>query len=108
MNDDKLDRILRHDAATSRPVDAGFTRRVMEILPAPAHRSRAWTTPALVMGSATLGSVLAFALAPVPGGFAQAALDLAQLRMLTLPALTAIAIAGALLVSAVVLAADAD
>ena len=107
MNDDKLDRILRHDAATSRPADALFTRRVMEALP-PAARQRAWTTPALVMGSAALGSVLAFALAQVPGGFAQAAIDLSQLHMLTPAALTAIAIAGALLASAVVLAADAD
>ena len=108
MNDDKLDRILRHDAATSRPADAAFTRRVMEALPAPVPRSRAWTTPALVMGSAALGSLLAFALAPMPGGFAQAAFDLAQLRMLTPAALPAIAIAAALLASAVVLAADAD
>jgi hypothetical protein len=106
MNDDKLDRILRHDAATSRPADGGFTRRVMETLPAPVPRARAWTTPALVMGSAMLGSVLAFALAPV--GFTQAAIDLSQLNMLTRPAITAIAIAGALLASAVVLAADAD
>jgi hypothetical protein len=108
MNDDKLERILRHDAATTPPGEEAFTRRVMEALP-PARRGvRAWTTPALVMGSAALGSVLAMALAPVPGGVVQAALDIAHLHMLTPAALTAIGIAAALLASAVVLAADPD
>jgi hypothetical protein len=109
MNDDKLDRILRHDAATTRPSpDEAFARRVLEALPPARARAQAWTTPALVMGSAALGSVLAMVLAPVPGGIMQAALDIAHLHMLTPAALTAIAIAGALLASAVVLAADAD
>lgn len=108
MNEDKLDRILRHDAATAAVADEDFTRRVMERLPPARHAARAWTTPALVMGSAALGSVLAMALAPVPGGVVQAALDIAQLHMLTPAALTAIGIAAAILASAVVLAADPD
>ena len=106
-NDDKLDRILRHDSATARPLDDAFTRRVMEALP-PRRGVRAWTTPLLVMGSAALGSVLAMALAPVPGGVVQAALDIAHLHMATPAALTVIGIAAALLASAVVLAADPD
>ena len=106
-NDDKLDRILRHDAATTRPGDDAFVRRVMEALPA-RRGARAWTTPMLVMGSAALGSVLAMALAPVPGGVVQAALDIAHLHMATPAALTVIGIAAALLASAVVLAADPD
>jgi hypothetical protein len=107
-NDDKLERILRHDAATTCNGDEAFTRRVMQALP-PARRGvRAWTTPMLVMGSAALGSVLAMALAPVPGGVVQAALDIAHLHMATPAALTMIGIAAALLASAVVLAADPD
>ena len=108
MNDDKLDRILRHDAATTRPGDEAFTRRVMEALPPVRRGMRAWATPALVMGSAALGSVLAMALAPVPGGVVQAAIDIAHLHVLTPAALTAIGIAASLLASAVVLAADPD
>jgi len=107
-HDDKLDRILRHDAATTRPGDEAFTRRVMRGLPPERRGARAWTTPALVMGSAALGIALAMALAPVPGGIVQAALDIAHLHMLTPAALTAIGIAAALLASAVVLAADPD
>ena len=106
--DDKLERILRHDAATAPAGDEAFTRRVMESLPVARRGMRAWTTPLLVMGSAALGSVLAMALAPVPGGVMQAALDIAHLHMATPAALTAIGIAAALLASAVVLAADPD
>jgi hypothetical protein len=105
MND--IDRILREDARVPLP-DDGFGARVMEALPPRAHAARAWLHPALVFGSAALGCVLAVALAPAGGSLLQGFADLAQLRALTPAAITAIAIGGALLVSALVLATDLD
>ncbi len=104
---DKLDRLLR-DAARQPIPDEGFTARVLAALPAAAPRPLPWLKAALVMGSAALGSVLAVMLAPAGATVMQGFVDLAQLRGLTLPAITGLAIAGALLLSAIVLAADTD
>ena len=100
-----LDQMLRDDARA--PIDdAGFTARVMSALPARARQPNAWLRPVLVMGSAAVGSALAVMLAPagLMGGFA----ELAQWRALTPAALSLLAISGALLASAVILATDLD
>jgi len=101
---DKLDRLLRHDAQLGLS-DAGFTARVLAALPPPAARAnRAWFRPALILGSAALGSALAAAFAgtSIPQGF----LDLAEMRGLTPAAITGLAMTAALVLSALVLAAD--
>ena len=105
MND--IDRLLRDDARATLP-DDGFSRRVVAALPPPAAATRTWLRPALVLGSAALGSVLAVLLAP--GGFPllQGFADLVQMRGFTPAAVTGLAMAGALAVSAVVLLAEAD
>ena len=103
--DDKLDRILRADARQAIPED-GFTTRVLGALPARApHR---WLKPALVLGSAALGSALAVLLAPARINVVQGFLDLAQMRGLTLQGAAGLGMAAALLVSAIVLVADTD
>jgi hypothetical protein len=103
---DRLDRMLRGHARSEIP-DDGFTARTMGALPAFAPRSRpAW--PALVWGSAVAGSVLAVALAPGDTSIAQGFADLARLRIFTPAAVAGLAMAAALLVSALVLAAEAD
>lgn len=104
---DALDRVLREDARRTIPED-GFTTRVMAALPAAAPRPMAWLRFALVMGSAALGSALAVILAPAEAALVQGFIDLANLRGFTLAALTTLAISGALLLSAIVLAADTD
>ena len=101
---DKLDRLLRHDAQLDLP-DDGFTARVLGALPSRAARTdRAWLKPALILGSAALGSALAAAFAgtSIPQGF----LDLAEMRGLTPAAITGLAMTAALVLSALVLAAD--
>jgi hypothetical protein len=101
---DKLDRLLRHDAQLDIP-DEGFTKRVLAALPpAAARKPRAWLQPALVLGSAAIGSALAAAFAgtSIPQGF----LDLAEMRGLTPAAITGLAMTAALILSALVLAAD--
>lgn len=103
---DKLDRWLRDDARIELP-DAGFTARVMGALPPAASRPLPWLKPLLVFGSAALGGVLAVSLAPAGASVVQGFLDLAQLRA-TPAAITGIAMAAALFLSAIVLAADAD
>jgi hypothetical protein len=106
MND-KLDRLLREDAGA--PVaDNEFSARVLEALPPRATVRRAWLRPALVFGSAALGSLLAVLLAPAGGSLLQGFADLMQFRGLTPAAITAAAIGGALLLSALVLAADPE
>ena len=105
MND--LDRILREDARVSLP-DDGFSARVMDALPRRAPVARSWIHPALVFGSAAVGCALAVLLAPAGGSLLEGFADLAQLRALTPAAITAIAIGGALLASALVLATDLD
>ena len=102
-----LDRQLHDDARVPVP-DAGFSARVMAALPSRARAPRPWLKPALVFGSAALGSVLAALLAPAGGSLLQGFADIVQLRVLTPAAITAIAIAGALLASALVLAVDSE
>jgi hypothetical protein len=102
-----IDKILREDAHT--PIaDDGFTARVMGALPARAARERAWLRPALVFGSAALGSLLAALFAP--GGYAllEGFAELTELRAVTPAAIAAIGISGTLLVSALVFAAGTD
>ena len=104
---DPLDRILkRHAAATL--ADDGFSARVMNALPARQASLRAWLRPALVLGSTALGAVLALVLSPAAGSLLEAFGELAQLRMISPAAVSAVAIACALLVSAVILAVDTD
>lgn len=105
--DDALDRRLREDARRAIP-DDGFTARVMTALPAAAPRPLPWLKFALVMGSAALGCALAVLLAPAEAAAMQGFIDLAHLRGFTLAAITGLAMSGALLVSALVLAADTD
>lgn len=107
MNDDTLERRLREDA--QRVVaDDGFSSRVMAALPPRAPATLPWLQSLLVLGSALLGSVLAFALAPAGVSPLQGFSDLVHLRGLTPAAIGGLAIAGAMLVSAVVLAADTE
>jgi len=99
-----LDRLLRNDARTELP-DDGFTSRVLGTLPSVRARSeRAWLKPVLVMGSAALGSGLAVALSPVGTALLSGFQDLMYLRTGSPGAIAGIAICGALLVSALVLA----
>ena len=109
MNEtDKLDRLLRRDAQAALP-DDGFTARVMGALPARrVPESRRWLTPVLVLGSAALGSALALALAPAGANVAQGFIDLATSRGLTPAAMAGLAMTGALLLSAIVLAIDTE
>jgi hypothetical protein len=75
----------------------------------PHHvQTRNWIRPTLVLGSAALGSVLAFVFAPADVNIAQGFVDLAQLRTLTPAAVAGLALVAAMLLSAIVLAADAD
>ena len=103
---DRLDEILRDDARRTLP-DTGFSARVLEALPAPSPRPP-WLQPALVLGSALVGSVLAAALAPGDMGVVQGFADLMHLQLFTPAAVTGLAMAAALLVSAVVLAAETE
>ena len=103
-----IDSLLRADAARD-VADDGFARRVMRALP--AHASRAsprWLRPALVMGSAIVGSGLAIALAPPLESPAMAIVELYTRGAASPAALAALALAGALLVSCVVVAFDSD
>ncbi len=111
MNDstpDKLERLLRRDAHA--PVsDAGFTARVMGALPPRAQSiHHAWLSPALILGSAALGSALAIAFAPVGANVVQGFFDLASSRTLTQAAMSGLAMTGALLLYAIVLALDTE
>jgi hypothetical protein len=101
---DWIERLLREDAARGVP-DGGFTRRVMGTLPPREARGISlWWKPALIMGSAALGGGLAafFAGTSLPQGF----IDIVQMRGLTQAALTGLAMCAAMVVSALVLAAD--
>ena len=104
--DDPLDRLLREAARAEIP-DAGFASRVMAALPR-ATAGGSWLKSALILGSAALGSVLAVLLAPAGASVVQGFVDLAQLRAMTPSAVTGLALCAALLVSAIVLAADTD
>ena len=102
-----IDRVLRDNARVSLP-DDGFTTRVMGSLPPVAAMPRSWIHPALVIGSAALGCVLAVVLAPAGGSVLQGFADLTQLKAFTPAAFTALGIGVALLVSALVIAIEAD
>jgi hypothetical protein len=102
-----IESALLADARVAVP-DNGFTARVMGALPARAPAAHTWLKPALVLGSAALGSVAAALLAPAGGSLLQGFADLVQLRVLTPAAITSIGIALALLASALVLAVDSE
>jgi hypothetical protein len=102
---DPLDRMLAEDARAGI-ADDGFTRRIMGALPAP--RTRPWLRPALVLGSAALGSALAVALSPGAGALLEGFRDLMQLRLLTTGAATGLGMSAALLVSAIIFAMHSD
>ena len=104
---DPMDRLLREDAARILP-DDGFTPRVLAALPAARSAGATWWKPALILGSTMLGSVLAMAFAPEGTSLVQGFIDITQSRMLTSAALTGLATCAALLISALVLAADVD
>jgi len=106
MSDD-IDKQLRDDARIQLP-DNGFSARVLSALPARRPVQRTWLRPALVLGSAALGSVLAIVLAPAGGSLLQGFEDLVQFRGFTPAAITAAAICGALMLSALVLAVDSE
>ena len=102
MND--MDRLLRNDARIEL-ADDGFSARVLGALPGvPARRERTWLKPVLVMGSAALGSGLAVVLSPVGTALLSGFNDLMYLRTGSQGAIAGLAICGALLVSALVLA----
>jgi len=104
---DKLDFLLRDDARAALD-DAGFHARVMRALPPHRASPRAWVKPALLLGSAVLGSLLAALYLPAGSAVIQGYIDLAQHRGMTPAAVAALAMAGALLISAIVLAADTE
>ena len=102
-----IDTWLREDAARG-VADPGFDRRVLRALPRPAASRARWLRPALVMGSAVAGSVLAIAFAPPLGSPAAAIADLFAGGSLPPAAWAAFALAGALLVSSLVVAFDTE
>lgn len=107
MNDDRddiPDRLLRDDARRRLP-DEGFTLRVGQALP-PRQLRPAWLRPVLVIGSAAVGAVAAWILAPAGTSLAQGYVDLARLQSLTPSALSALGVAAAMSLTAVVLVAE--
>jgi hypothetical protein len=104
---DKLDKLLRDDARVALP-DEGFTSRVMAALPPRALRQGTWFKPLLIFGSAALGSLLAVGLSPQGPSLFAGFQDLMQLKAFSNAAIASLALCGALLVSAVVLAVDSD
>lgn len=105
MND--IDRVLRADVRLALD-DDGFSARVMQVLPAAARRERPWLKPALVMGSAAAGSALAAALSPAGPALLAGFHELAHLRVGSQAAVASLALCGALLLSALVLATDSE
>jgi hypothetical protein len=102
---DKLDRILRRDAAED-VADDGFAARVMAALPPREARRHSGLNPLLVLGSAALGSLLAVAFAPADANILQGMIDIYQRHALTPAAYVSIGMSAILLVSAVILARD--
>ena len=102
MND-PLERLLRDDARRAI-ADDGFTARVLGALPAARPRIRPWLKPALVLGSAALGCILAVILSPAATSLLQGFHDVVQLK-LTPAAVSGLAMSIAFLVSAIVYAA---
>jgi hypothetical protein len=101
---DPVERLLREDARRALP-DDGFSLRVALALP-PADNPRPWLRPSLVLGSAALGSAAAWLLAPAGTSLVQGFLDLARLQSQTPSAVSALAVALAMAVTAAVLVAE--
>ena len=105
---DKLERLLRRDGERALP-DEGFTARVMAALPARAQTvHHAWLGPALILGSAALGSALAVVFAPAGTNVVQGFVDLALSHRLTPAALAGVGMSAALFLSAIVLVLDTE
>jgi hypothetical protein len=104
---DPLDRLLQQDAREAL-ADDGFSMRVMRALPPVRSHAPAWITSLLVLGSAALGSILAVAFTPAGFSLLQGFQDLVQMRGMTQAAVGGLAIAGALMLSAVIFATSAD
>ena len=102
-----IDTLLRRDAGRDLP-DGGFTERVLASLPARAPARRGWWRPALVMGSALVGSGLAVALSPALESPVAALGQWLASGSVSTGAMATLAIGGALLLSAVVLAFAQD
>ena len=98
-----IDKLLRRDACLEIP-DEGFSTRVLEALPTSAPKELPWLKPALVMGSAAVGSLLAVFLSPLGNALVGGFQDLMYLRTASQGAVAGLAICGALLLSALVLA----
>ncbi len=107
IDDTPLERRLRDDARAAI-ADDGFSARVLRALPPRRPASRFPLQSLWVLGSAVLGSVLAMVLAPAGASPLQGFSDLAQLRGLTPAAIGGLAVGGALLLSAIVLAASTE
>ncbi len=101
-----IEQILVDDAHGALPAD-DFTRRVMARLPAPAARGFGWK-PALVLGSAALGGVLAMTLAPAGPALLQGFIDIAGGQAVTSSAIAAAVTAIAMTATALILAAEVD
>jgi hypothetical protein len=99
-----IDEILQQDAA-ARLEDAGFTHRVLAALPPRPPATRTWLRPVLVLGSATLGAILAVILSPAGFEVTQGFFDMASLRGVTPASATAAAMCVTLFACALVLAA---
>ena len=99
-----IDSLLRADAARE-VADDGFSGRVMRALPGHAARATPrWLRPALVMGSAIVGSGLAIAFAPPLESPAMAIVEFYTRGAPSTSAWAALALAGALLASCLVVA----
>ena len=101
-----IDDLLRRDAANALP-DAGFTGRVLQALP-PRRRAAAWWRPLLVMGSAVVGCALAAWLSPSVDSPAAAIAGWLASGTAPTGAMASLALGGALLLSALVVAFDQD
>jgi hypothetical protein len=101
---DPIERLLREDARRPLP-DDGFSARMALALPPPGA-PRPWIRPALVAASAGIGSVAAWAFAPAGTSLLQGFLDLARQQSQTPSALAAMALVGAMAVTAAVLVAE--
>lgn len=101
---DPLDSLLREQARRGVP-DDGFSLRVLHALP-PPRRSENWLRPALVLGSAAIGSALAWGLAPAGTSLLQGFIDLVRLQAQTPSAFAALGVALAMAVVAGVLVAE--
>ena len=101
---DPIDRLLREDAR--RIVrDEGFSLRIARALPVP-RVTRPWLRPALVLGSASIGSAAAWLLAPAGTSLVQGFLDLARLQSQTPSAFAALGLALVMAVVAAVLVVE--